>query len=169
MDTLLPEGWGEFGVGATGATAALAGLLIVAISVNVKAILSSRVATHGASSTIASLVLALVASLLLLFPRQPMPALGVELAVALLLPLALQVRSIVSAAGDRRAGAEGVSGGVLAAIAGLAALQFAPFVIAVVLLIMASGIGVYALAAGVVLVVVASMVTAWALLVEVLR
>jgi hypothetical protein len=42
-------------------------------------------------------------------------------------------------------------------------------VVAVVLLIMASGIGVYALAAGVVLVVVASMVTAWALLVEVLR
>jgi hypothetical protein len=44
MESLLPQGWGEFGVGASGATAALAGLLTVAISVNVKKILASRVA-----------------------------------------------------------------------------------------------------------------------------
>jgi hypothetical protein len=57
---MLPEGWGEFGVAAAGATAALAGLLIVAISVNVKEILASRVLVHGARATIASLVLAIV-------------------------------------------------------------------------------------------------------------
>ena len=169
MHALLPEGWGEFGVGAAGATAALAGLLIVAISVNVRQILSSRVATHGASATIASLVLALVASLLLLMPGQTAPALGLEVAVALVLPVALQLRAIVSAAADRRGGSERVSGSVLAAIAGLAALQFVPFVIAVVLLLAGDATGLFALATGVLLVIVASMVTAWALLVEVLR
>lgn len=169
MEGLLPEGWGEFGVGAAGATAALAGLLIVAISVNVKEILASRVATRGASSTIASLVLALVAALLMLVPGQSLPVMGVELLVALLPATALQVRSLVAAAADRRAGASGVTPGVLGAIAALAMLQFAPFVVAGVLLIAGLAAGLYAVAAGVVLVIIASMVTAWALLVEVLR
>lgn len=169
METLLPEGWGEFGVGAAGATAALAGLLIVAISVNVKAILASRVATRGASSTIASLVLALVASLLILIPGQSLLGLGIELAVALVPAIAIQMRSIVSAAADRHSGDSGVTPGVLVAITGLATLQFAPFLIAVVLLVAGFGSGLVAVAAGIVLVVVASMMTAWAMLVEVLR
>lgn len=162
-------GWGEFGVAAAGATAALAGLLIVAISVNVKEILRSRVATRGASSTIASLVLALVAALLILVPGQPLPAIGIELLVALLPATALQVRSLLAAAADRRAGDPGVTPGVLGAVAGLALLQFAPFVVAIVLLIAGLPAGLFALAAGVVIVIIASMVTAWALLVEVLR
>lgn len=169
MESLLPGGWGEFGVGAAGATAALAGLLIVAISVNVKEILTSRVATRGASSTIASLVLALVASLLLLVPGQPLWAIGVEILVALLPATALQVRSFAAAAADRRAGDSGVTSGVLAAIGILAVLQYAPFVVAGVLLVIGLSVGLFGIAAGVVLVVVASMVTAWALLVEVLR
>jgi len=169
MGTPLPEGWGEFGVAAAGATAALAGLLIVAISVNVKEILASRVATRGASSTIASLVLALVASLLLLVPGQSPLALGVELAVVIVPAAALQVRSLVAAAADRRSGESGVTPGVLGAIAGLAALQYLPFAVAAVLLIAGLGGGLVAVAAGVVLVVISSMVTAWALLIEVLR
>jgi modulator of FtsH protease len=169
MESLLPEGWGEFGVGAAGATAALAGLLIVAISVNVKEILVSRVATRGASSTIASLVLALVASLLLLVPGQSLNALGIELLIALVPATGLQVRSLAAAAADRRAGASGVTPGVLAAIGTLAVLQFAPFLVASVLLIAGVPFGLFGVAAGVVLVIIASMVTAWALLVEVLR
>jgi hypothetical protein len=166
---VLPEGWGEFGVGAAGATAALAGLLIVAISVNVKQILASRVATRGASSTIASLVLALVVSLLILVPRQPLLAIGVELLVALVPAMALQLRSLLVAAVDRRAETSGITPPVFAAITALAVLQFAPFVTASVLLVVGSPAGLFAAAAGIVLVVVASMVTAWALLVEVLR
>jgi hypothetical protein len=169
MQTLLPEGWGEFGVGAAGATAALAGLLIVAISVNVEKILASRVATRGASSTIASLVLALVASLLVLIPGQTLPGLGLQLAVVLVPATALQVGSLVAGAIERRKGAAGITPGVLTAIAVLAVLQFAPFLTAVVMLFAGLGGGLVALAAGVVIVIIASMVTAWALLVEVLR
>jgi hypothetical protein len=169
MEGLLPESWGEFGVAAAGATAALAGLLIVAISVNVKEILASRVATRGASSTIASLVLGLVAALLMLVPGQSVRAIGVELLVVLIPATALQVRSLAAARSDRRAGDSGVTSGVLGAIAALAVLQFTPFVIAGVLLISGSSAGLLAVAAGIVLVIIASMVTAWALLVEVLR
>ena len=64
--TPLPEGWTDFGVAAAGATAALAGLLIVAISVNVKQIIASKSAVHGARATVASLVLAIGVSLLML-------------------------------------------------------------------------------------------------------
>lgn len=168
MDT-LPEGWGEFGVAAAGATAALAGLLIVAISVNVKEIFASKVATRGASATIASMVLALVASLLLLIPEQPTTAVGVELWIALVPALALQVASVVTALGEARRRSGGVTPGVLVAVGGLAALQFAPFIIAAGLLVVGNAAGLFGVAAGVVLVVVASMVTAWAMLVEVLR
>jgi modulator of FtsH protease len=169
MGSLLPEGWGEFGVGAAGATAALAGLLIVAISVNVEKILVSRVATRGASSTIASLVLALVASLLILIPGQSPLVLGIELLIALAPVTGLQVRSLMAAAADRRAGTAGVTPGVLAAIVTLAVLQFAPFLVAGVLLTIGHTAGLFGIAAGVVLVIIASMVTAWALLVEVRR
>lgn len=168
MDT-LPEGWGEFGVAAAGATAALAGLLIVAISVNVKEILASKVATRGASATIASMVLALVASLLLLIPEQSTITVGVELWVALIPALALQVGSVVTALGEARRRSGGVTPGVLMAVGGLAALQFAPFLIAAALLVVGNAAGLFGVAAGVVLVIVASMVTAWAMLVEVLR
>lgn len=169
MQTLLPEGWSDFGVGAAGATAALAGLLIVAISVNVEKILVSRVATRGASSTIASLVLALIASLLVLIPGQSLPGLGVQLAVVLVPVTALQVGSLVAGAIERRKGASGITPTVLTAIAVLAALQFAPFLTAVVLLLAGIGTGLVAVAVGVIIVIIASMVTAWALLVEVLR
>jgi hypothetical protein len=169
METAIPEGWGEFGVGAAGATGALAGLLIVAISVNVKRILASRAATRGASTTIASLVLALIAALLVLIPGQVLGLLGIEVLIALVPVMALQVHSLAAAFADRRAGMPGVTSGVIWAIASLAALQFVPFVIAVILLAAGSTAGVGALAAGILLVIVASMVTAWALLVEVLR
>jgi hypothetical protein len=114
-------------------------------------------------------VLALVSSLLLLIPGQSALAFGIELAVALVPVTALQLRSLFAAAADRRTGSSGVTVGVLVSIAGLAALQFIPFVVAVVLLVLGVTSGLLALAAGVILVIVAPMVTAWALLVEVLR
>lgn len=169
MEDVLPESWGEFGVGAAGATAALAGLLIVAISVNVERILASRIATRGASSTIASLVLALVASLLLLVPGQSITAFGIELFVVLLPVVVLQARSLAATAADRRAGDADITPGMLGAIAVLAVLQFVPFVVAGALLVAGLPGGCFALAAGVIIVIIASMVTAWALLIEVLR
>ncbi|WP_154792233.1 hypothetical protein [Occultella kanbiaonis] len=149
--------------------AALAGLLIVAISVNVKDILASKVATRGASATIGAMVLALVACLVLLIPEQSTTAVGVELWIALVPPLVLQVASIVTALREARRRGSGVAPWVLVAVGGLAVAQFAPFLVGAGLLVTGRAAGLLGIAAGVVLVVVASMVAAWAMLVEVLR
>lgn len=166
MNVLLPDGWGEFGVAAAGATAALAGLLIVAISVNVKEILASRSLTHGARSTIAALVLAIVVSLLLLIPGQPLLLLGIETLVPTAFAVAIQIASIAT---QSRMRGEGVTRGILAFIVLFAVLQYAPFVTGAVLLLSGMAAGAWALAAGVVIVVITSMVNAWVLLLEVKR
>jgi modulator of FtsH protease len=169
MGPVLPAGWGEFGVAAAGATGALAGLLIVAISVNVKEIRASRVTTRGAASTIASLVLALVVALLLLIPDHALLALGIEVLAVTAPAAAVQLRSVAAALVVRRTRADGVTGGVFGLIVALAVVQYLPFAVGGVLLIAGAAAGAFVLAAGVVVVVIAAMIGAWVLLVEVLR
>lgn len=164
METLVPEGWGEFGVAAAGATAALAGLLVVAISVNIREILASRAAVHGARSTIAALVLGIVTALLFLIPDQPIALLGIETLIATLPAAAIQVASVVAQARGRT---EGITTGVFVFIVVLALLQFAPFLVGGVLLLAGLTGGVWVLGAGVIIIVVSAMVGAWVLLIEV--
>jgi len=166
METTIPEGWGEFGVAAAGATAALAGLLIVAISVNVKEILASKVLVPGARATIASLVLAIVVSLLMLPREQPLVLLGVETLVLTTPVVLIQVSSIAT---QRRMAAEGVTPRILAFIVVLAIVQHLPFVVGGIVLLFGASAGLWGLVAGVVIIVVASMINAWVLLLEVRR
>lgn len=67
MDGL--EGWREFNVAMVGATAALAGLVIVAASVNIAQIVTAATLTSRLASGIAGLVLALIGSALGLAPE----------------------------------------------------------------------------------------------------
>ena len=60
MDQL--EAWSEFNVAMAGATAALAGLVIVAASVNIERIVHTATLTSRLAAAIAALLLALVAS-----------------------------------------------------------------------------------------------------------
>lgn len=64
------EGWHDFFVANVGAAAALAGLIIVAISVNIEAIIKIPVITSRAGATVASLVLSLVSSGIMLIPSR---------------------------------------------------------------------------------------------------
>jgi hypothetical protein len=75
------ERWTEFGVAAAGAAAALAGLLVVAISINLQRILQFPALPHRAAHTLILFALPLVTSLLLIVPGQPDAALGSELLV----------------------------------------------------------------------------------------
>ncbi|WP_417510412.1 hypothetical protein, partial [Microbacterium sp.] len=68
MITALAE-WSEFNVAMAGASAALAGLVIVAASVNIDKIIHAGTLTARLGAAIASLVLALVASGAALIPR----------------------------------------------------------------------------------------------------
>ncbi|ACQ78437.1 conserved hypothetical protein [Beutenbergia cavernae DSM 12333] len=162
----IPEGWGEFGVAAAGATAALAGLLIVAMSVNVAEILATRAVVAGARSTIASLVLAIATSLLLLPPGMTLVGLGV--ATLVLTGVAIVIQVVGIAAQWTRA-SEGVTGPVRAFIVALAAVEHVPFLVGGILLVAGLDAGLWGIVAGMVAVVVVSMVNAWALLIEVRR
>ena len=71
--------WAEFGVAVVGATAALAGLLFVAVSINIERILRFPTLPRMAGTTLILFGTALFAGILLLVPGQTHRALGTEL------------------------------------------------------------------------------------------
>ncbi|MBT2499029.1 hypothetical protein J7E25_07955 [Agromyces sp. ISL-38] len=159
------EGWTEFNVAMVGATAALAGLLIVAMSVNIGEIMKSPTLPSRAAASIATLVLAIVAGALGLMPGQLTWAYGAEVLVATLVAAAFQVHAIRVISRDAH-----VSTGVrvLKAVSGL--VPIAAFLAGAVLILAGvAGAGLVAVAIGSVLAVVAAILMAWVVLVEVLR
>lgn len=81
MDLVL-ERWTDFNVAMVGATAALVGLVIVAVSVNVSDVVKSRSLTARLAAVIATLVVALAGSAIALIPD--VASHGYGLCVALL-------------------------------------------------------------------------------------
>jgi hypothetical protein len=77
-----PLAWHEFFVGTIGASAALTGLLFVAISINLEQILKYPQLPGRAAGTLGILVSALVVSGFVLIPGQGSRALGLEIAIA---------------------------------------------------------------------------------------
>lgn len=88
MNPLL-EPWKDFNVAVAGSSAALAGLLIVAMSVNVDAILAAPAIVSRSGSAIGSLTLAVTAACLPLVPDQSIVLLGAEILVGGLICLFL--------------------------------------------------------------------------------
>ena len=76
MDAQL-EPWAEFNVAIAGAGAALGGLLIVALSVNIKQIAESRGLAARAGAAIAALILGIVLACAALVPGQALWAYGI--------------------------------------------------------------------------------------------
>jgi hypothetical protein len=77
-----PAAWHDFFVGAMGASAALTGLLFVAISINLEQILKFPNLPGRAAGSLSILVAALVVASCGLAPGQSLQALGAEIAVA---------------------------------------------------------------------------------------
>src|ERR1700722_9053115 len=75
----IPAQWSEFFVAQTGATAALVGLVIVAISINLKAIVQGRLLSGRAAETVVMLGGVLILSTLVLVPGQNSAILGAEI------------------------------------------------------------------------------------------
>ena len=75
------EAWSDFAVMTGGASAALAGLLIVAMSINVEQILAFADLPERAAAALIAVLTPLVVAVLLLVPGQPPELLGVEFAV----------------------------------------------------------------------------------------
>jgi len=160
----MPSGWENFFIAEVGATAALSGLVIVAISINLARILSFPELPGRAAEAIVVLAGALILSSLVLIP-QPTHVLGFEvfvIALAIwLVPVTVQIRTFQAAR------ANGKTPVVSRAL--LSQINTLPFVIAGAAIMLGWESGFYWLAAGILLALVGGMLNTWVLLVEILR
>ena len=165
MTEEMPAGWSDFFVATAGAAGALAGLIIVAMTVNITTIIGIPSMTSRAGATIASLVLIVVSAAAGLIPGQGPRLLGGEVlafaAVATALILDSAVRMIRTV--DKKFLVQ-----TRVKIA-FAMVQMLPFLVGAAILLTGSFSGLYWIAAGVLLVFVGSVTNAWVLLVEILR
>jgi hypothetical protein len=156
--------WESFFVADVGAAAALAGLLFVAISINLGRILADPNLPGRAAETIVLLINALVIGSICLLPGQSHTALGIEVLVVAVIgwsiPVAVQWRN---ARTPRRAGERRAFRTVTTQVATL------PFVVGGVSLVARGGGGLSWVAIGMIATFVAAASAAWVLLVEILR
>jgi hypothetical protein len=163
MNAFDPAAWHEFFVGAMGASAALTGLLFVAISINLQEILKFPALPGRAAVSLGVLVSALVVACFGLAPGQSPRTLGVEIAVtgALVTGQAVWVNVGKRDPNDRLAW--WVQRFVTVLLPGLALLGGGLSLIA------GGGGGLYWVLAATVLSFVVAALNGWVLLVEVLR
>lgn len=160
-----PETWFDLAVAVVGAAAALAGLLFVAMSINIERILAIPTLPARAAGNLVLFVVPLVVGIGILIPKQSTTALGLELLLVGLLVGGLLLwlhRPSNRARGELR----------IAWLLG----SLVPSVMVALLtliggatLIAGQGGGLYWVAPAIVLAVVMGLAGAWVLLVEILR
>ena len=157
-----PTVWTDFFVAAAGASAALAGLVFVAVSINIDRILSLPGVTERALETVLALLGVVLMSLIMLIPGLSDDTLAILLLTeaALLIALAVQINR------QGRGSAEGTAHASRHFLRAMAAI---PVLIGGASLLIQSGGGFYWIAAGVLLGILAGVINAWVLLVEILR
>lgn len=163
----LFEEWAPFNTAVAGAGAALGGLLIVALSVNIKQIAESRGLAARAGASIASLILGVVLCCLALIPGQEAVGYAIQvlvggLAVAVVAALAARaIRQDETRAGFHQYDASQIVPFVIPVLAYLAGGVF--------LLIAQPAVGLVVVAVASILAIVATVLFSWVALIEVLR
>lgn len=156
--------WSDFNVAMAGATAALAGLVIVAASVNIADIIKAESLTARLASSIATLVLAIIASAAGLIPGITDPWYGAILlvgtAAALVFQVAATVRIVQNHHPENRMRALNSAVGFLPPAA---------YAAGGILLLVGAPAGFFLIATGSILAIVVALVVSWIVLVEVLR
>lgn len=160
-----PEQWHDLFVAMAGATAALAGLLFVAVSINVDRILKYEGLPERGLETLAMLLTALVVCVAGLLPGQGHVALGLELLVIVAVLLAIMAKLPVAALPDEiETPPNYVLGRQVIRLSGAVVLTIGA--LAVLLAVVG---GLYWVAAGIVFLTLGAVGNAWVLLVEILR
>lgn len=159
---LTPE-WANFFTAQLAALAALTGFVVVAISINLARILSYPHLPTRAGEALIGPVGAITATSLVLIPEQPAALLGAEvIAVGLVMviaPIVFQSRAWRS----RREASERIARAATSEGFNLA------FVIGGALIFAGARAGLYWIAAGDILCIIAIVLSAWVLMVEILR
>ncbi len=170
MTAYSPEAWNTFFAAQAGASAALAGLLFVGISVNVTTITASTRLSQRALESFVFLVEVLLVSSLALIPGVSRGVLGGGLLaislVAWIVVLRVQVRTFA----DRRSpDAAAAPRGSLPAQVTLGQAATVPFIVGALAVIAQTGGGLYWVAPGVIFAFVAALLDAWVLVIEIQR
>ena len=160
----MMEQWSEFNVAMAGATAALAGLVIVAASVNIAEIIKSRTLTARLLAGVATLVLALTIAALGLVPDLEPAWYGGLIIAATLLATVFQANATRLIARDPAPAARARP---LKYLIGF--LPLAAYIVAGVMVWAENPTGLHLAAAGCLLAIVSAVVVSWVALVEVLR
>ena len=157
--------WESFFVAEVGATAALTGLLFVAVSINLQQILAYAWLPGRAAQTLLILGTIMFAATLGLVPGQSSRVLGVEIAVVAAVAWFAAMRSHWKARTEQ---ARVATWPRWWAVVGIQ-LALVPFIVCGVSLLARWGGGLYWLVPGVVLALVVALSNAWVLLVEIVR
>jgi modulator of FtsH protease len=156
--------WSDLFVATAGASAALAGLVFVAVSINLERILKYEGLPERALETLLLLIGVLVFSVVGLIPGQSHAALGAEmlgLGAFLLAAIVALPYSHKAVDGEPRHGLWTRWGIRLAATL--------PLIVGGASILAESGGGLYWVVAGIVLAVAGAVINAWVLLVEIVR
>ncbi len=156
--------WSDLFVASAGAAAALAGLVFVAVSINIDRILSYQGLPERALETVLTLLVVVLVSIIGLIPGQSDTALGIELlataGVYALVISRLSNQALPPGAEPRR----WIVGRMF--VRAIAAL---PLLIGAISIIAGTGGGLYWVVAGIAGAIIGGVANAWVLLVEILR
>lgn len=159
-----PSEWSDLFVATAGASAALAGLVFVAVSINLDRILKFPGLPERALETVLMLLIVVLVSIVGLIPGQSAHALGWEVAA-----LSTVIGAAIAALPTALHTAEGARIDWLVGRWLLRLLTTVPFLIGGLALIFEAGGGLYWVAAGTVFAIAGAVANAWVLLVEILR
>ena len=160
-----PTGWHDLFVAVAGASAALLGLLFVAVSINLERILSYEGLPERALETLLLLLTVLIVAIVGLIPSQSNAALGLELLFVAAL-IAFAVFRLPTPIDDE-IGKEPTQWRI--GRVGVRLMGTLPFLIGALSILLDVGGGLYWIAAGVILAICGAITNAWVLLVEILR
>jgi hypothetical protein len=157
--------WANFFVAEVGAAAALTGLIVVAVSINLSRILSFPQLPPRAAESIVMLTGALIISSFGLVPRQPIALFGAEVLAVGLLVLAVALRNQLQLTQP----VQGVTQFKIFMRALVNASVALPLVIGGILLWLGWSAGLYLAGIGILIALAAGVWSAWILLIEIMR